>query len=193
MLPPELAYRFPTNGDFVIQTHFHPSGKVEHETSTIGIYLAKQPPTKEDVDRVRTRALTGIDLQLRNSESIGLTMSEWISKGDWRLLFLNRDRLRKVTPEDVLNATILADSSNTLAGAAELMVNPLLPNADRFYLFVGGNAVKPVIFQERRGVTAAALRDAEEGFFRKNWFFGVDARYNVGYGLLQYAVLTTLT
>ncbi len=25
---------------------------------------------------------------------IGLTMSEWVSKGDWRLLFLNRDRLR---------------------------------------------------------------------------------------------------
>ena len=28
-------------------------------------------------------------------------MSEWASMGDWRLLFLNRDRLRKVTPEDV--------------------------------------------------------------------------------------------
>jgi zinc protease len=63
--------------------------------------LAKEPPTKEDVDRVRTRMLTGIDLQLRNSESIGLTMSEWLSKGDWRLLFLERDRLRTVTPDDV--------------------------------------------------------------------------------------------
>ena len=63
--------------------------------------LATQPPTKEEVDRVRTRMLTGIDLQLRNSESIGLTMSEWVSKGDWRLLFLNRDRLRSVTPDDV--------------------------------------------------------------------------------------------
>jgi zinc protease len=63
--------------------------------------LAKEPPTKEDVDRVRTRLLTNIDLQLRNSESIGLTMSEWVSKGDWRLLFLSRDRLRAITPDDV--------------------------------------------------------------------------------------------
>jgi zinc protease len=63
--------------------------------------MAKEPPTKEDVDRIRTRLLTNIDLQLRNSESIGLTMSEWVSKGDWRLLFLHRDRLRAVTPDDV--------------------------------------------------------------------------------------------
>jgi zinc protease len=63
--------------------------------------MVKEPPTKEDVDRIRTRLLTNIDLQLRNSESIGLTMSEWVSKGDWRLLFLHRDRLRAVTPDDV--------------------------------------------------------------------------------------------
>lgn len=49
--------------------------------------LAKEPPTQEEVDRARTRLLTNIDLQLRNSEQIGLTMSEWISRGDWRLLF----------------------------------------------------------------------------------------------------------
>jgi zinc protease len=79
--------------------------------------FVKQPPTKEDVDRVRTQMLTGIDLQLRNSESIGLTMSEWISKGDWRLLFLNRDRLRKVTPDDVLRVakTYLKTSNRTMA------------------------------------------------------------------------------
>ena len=63
--------------------------------------LVKEPPSKDEVDRARTRLMSNIDLQLRNSEQIGLTMSEWVSKGDWRLLFLNRDRLRKVTPEDV--------------------------------------------------------------------------------------------
>ena len=47
LLPPELAWHFSTNSDFVIQTHFHPSGKVEHETSTIGIYFADQPPTRK--------------------------------------------------------------------------------------------------------------------------------------------------
>ena len=28
-------------------------------------------------------------------------MSEWESMGDWRLQFLFRDRIKKVTPEDV--------------------------------------------------------------------------------------------
>jgi cytochrome c553 len=46
-LPPELAWRFPTNGDLVLQTHFHPSGKIEHETSTVGIYFANKPPTRK--------------------------------------------------------------------------------------------------------------------------------------------------
>lgn len=79
--------------------------------------VAKEPPSKEEVDRARTRLLTNLDLQLRNSETIGLTMSEWISKGDWRLLFLNRDRLRKVTPEDVqrVASAYLKSSNLTLA------------------------------------------------------------------------------
>jgi len=63
--------------------------------------LVKEPPSMDEVDRARTKLLSSVDLQLRNSEQIGLTMSDWVSKGDWRLLFLNRDRLRKVTPADV--------------------------------------------------------------------------------------------
>ena len=47
MLPEELAYHFPTNSDIVLQTHFHPSGKIEHETSMVGIYFASKPPTRQ--------------------------------------------------------------------------------------------------------------------------------------------------
>ena len=32
---------------------------------------------------------------------MGLQLSEWIGMGDWRLLFLHRDRLRTVTADDV--------------------------------------------------------------------------------------------
>ncbi len=46
-LPPELAWHFPTNSDLVLQTHFHPNGKVEHESSSVGIYFADQPPTRK--------------------------------------------------------------------------------------------------------------------------------------------------
>ena len=63
--------------------------------------LIKEPPNKEEVDRARTRLLKNIDLELNNSGRVGLALSEWGSMGDWRLIFLNRDRIEKVTPEDV--------------------------------------------------------------------------------------------
>ena len=45
--------------------------------------------------------MKNIELPLNNSDQIGLTLSEFIGAGDWRLYFLHRDRLRKVTPEEV--------------------------------------------------------------------------------------------
>jgi hypothetical protein len=36
----------PKGSDLVLQTHFHPSGKVEREITTIGIHFAKKPPTR---------------------------------------------------------------------------------------------------------------------------------------------------
>ena len=62
---------------------------------------AKTPPTKEEVERARTSLLKNIELSLNDSNRVGLGMSEYVAQGDWRLFFLNRDRLRKVTPEDV--------------------------------------------------------------------------------------------
>jgi zinc protease len=58
-------------------------------------------PTKEEVERARAQILKNIELVLNNSDQVGLTLSEFIGAGDWRLFFLHRDRLRKVTPEEV--------------------------------------------------------------------------------------------
>jgi zinc protease len=63
--------------------------------------FAKTAPTKEEVDRAKTAMLKDIDLALNDANRVGLEMSEWIAQGDWRLYFLMRDRIRKVTPEDV--------------------------------------------------------------------------------------------
>ncbi len=62
---------------------------------------AKTPPTKEEVERARTSLLKDFELSLNDSNRVGLELSEYAAQGDWRLFFLNRDRLRKVTPEDV--------------------------------------------------------------------------------------------
>jgi zinc protease len=78
--------------------------------------VVSEPPSKEEVDRARTRLLKDVDQSLRDSDRVGLFLSEYIAKGDWRLLFLDRDRLRKVTPEDVqrVAAAYLKDSNRTI-------------------------------------------------------------------------------
>jgi zinc protease len=63
--------------------------------------LAKKPITEDEVERVRVAQLRRYDQVLANPAALGRTMSEWIAVGDWRLFFLHRDRLRKVTAADV--------------------------------------------------------------------------------------------
>ncbi len=76
----------------------------------------KTPPTKEEVDRAKTGLLKNIELSLNDPNRVGLEMSEWAAQGDWRLFFLTRDRLRKVTPEDVQRVaqTYLKQSNRTV-------------------------------------------------------------------------------
>ncbi len=78
--------------------------------------VAKEPPSKEEVDRAKTRLLKDIDLSLSDSDRVGLFMSEYLAQGDWRLLFLQRDRIKAVTPDDVkrVAAAYLKTSNQTL-------------------------------------------------------------------------------
>jgi zinc protease len=66
--------------------------------------VATNPPTKEEVERARAQLLKNVELSMNNSDQIGITLSEFIGAGDWRLFFLHRDRLRAVTPADVARA-----------------------------------------------------------------------------------------
>jgi zinc protease len=58
-------------------------------------------PTDEEVSRARDRILKGWEMAMRNSERAAIGLSEWSAMGDWRLLFLHRDRIQGVTAEDV--------------------------------------------------------------------------------------------
>ncbi|HSE39596.1 MAG TPA: insulinase family protein, partial [Acidobacteriota bacterium] len=69
-------------------------------TKTIEDYT-KTPTTQEEVDRARAALLKNIDLMLNSADRVGLELSEWIAMGDWRLFFLHREKLGKVTPKDV--------------------------------------------------------------------------------------------
>jgi len=78
--------------------------------------VVSEPPSREEVDRARATLLKNIDLQLNNSDQVGLRLSEWAAMGDWRLLFLNRDRIRKVSAADVqrVAAEYLKPSNRTI-------------------------------------------------------------------------------
>jgi zinc protease len=78
--------------------------------------MATKAPTQEEVDRARTALLKNIDLTLNSAERVGLELSEWMAQGDWRLYFLNRDQLKKVTPADVqrVAAAYLKPSNRTV-------------------------------------------------------------------------------
>jgi zinc protease len=63
--------------------------------------LGKEKIGDEEVERARTRLLNQRELLMKDANRVGTTLSEWVSKGDWRLFFLHRDRLEKVTAADV--------------------------------------------------------------------------------------------
>jgi hypothetical protein len=45
-LPSGLAFFVAKGSDLVLSTHFHPSGKIEREKSTVGLHFASAPPTQ---------------------------------------------------------------------------------------------------------------------------------------------------
>ncbi|MGD0000355.1 MAG: pitrilysin family protein [Bryobacteraceae bacterium] len=63
--------------------------------------IAKNPFTKEELERERTKWLKDFDLALNNTQEIALELSEWQAQGDWRLMFLHRDRVKAVTLEQI--------------------------------------------------------------------------------------------
>jgi zinc protease len=77
---------------------------------------ATTPVTAEEVARAKAALLKQIDLLLANSERVGFALSEWASMGDWRLIYLHRDRIEKVTPADVqrVAAAYLKPSNRTV-------------------------------------------------------------------------------
>jgi zinc protease len=78
--------------------------------------LAKTKITDEEVARFKARSKKQFKLRFANSARLGVALSESIAAGDWRLLFLNRDRVAQLTPADLQSAAAayLMASNRTL-------------------------------------------------------------------------------
>jgi zinc protease len=79
--------------------------------------LAANPPTKEEVERVKARMLKGYELAMADSETVGQFLSAYVGFGEWRVLFWELDGVKNVTPQDVQRvAAKYLKSSNRTTG-----------------------------------------------------------------------------
>ena len=63
--------------------------------------LAREPITAEELTRAKAKWAKGWEQSFTNPETVGIALSESVAQGDWRLFFLNRDRVRDVSLADV--------------------------------------------------------------------------------------------
>jgi len=63
--------------------------------------FAKTPPSEEEMERTRRNFANYVEKSLNDPQRVGVTLSEEVSLGDWRLLFHGRDKLPTITSQQV--------------------------------------------------------------------------------------------
>ncbi len=78
--------------------------------------VAEGGVTAAELARAQEGLLKDWEMAMLNSQRAAIGLSEWAAMGDWRLLFLHRDRLRAVTAEDVQRVarTYLVENNRTV-------------------------------------------------------------------------------
>ncbi|MFL6682155.1 MAG: M16 family metallopeptidase [Burkholderiaceae bacterium] len=78
--------------------------------------VKNEPITADELNRAKLQVEKSFDQILAEPQNLCLTLSEFIAGGDWRLLFLQRDRVAAVTLDQVnaVAATWLKPSNRTL-------------------------------------------------------------------------------
>ncbi|MBZ8138515.1 peptidase M16 [Rubrivivax gelatinosus] len=63
--------------------------------------LATEPITAEELERARTQWLNAWEQGFTDPQAVGVELSDAIARGDWRLFFVDRDQIQKLTLDDV--------------------------------------------------------------------------------------------
>ena len=109
-----------------------------------------------------------------------------------QMVFVCPPALEKVMKE-VLNSTLISNTSNVQRGMGDLIVSPRLTatDANDWYAFVTDDTRKPLIFQERQALEADVTAEGSELWKRKRKAeFGISGRYACGAGFWQSAIKT---
>lgn len=85
-------------------------------------------------------------------------------------------------PDPLIGATQEL-AANVLKGMFRLVVSLYLLNPANWYLLDTTRAVRPIVLQMRQDFEFMSLEgDTETGFLRDQYYYGIRARYNAGYG-----------
>lgn len=114
-LDDQFALPLPKGSDLVLQTHFHPSGKIEHEKTKVGIYFAKGEPQ---------RLIREFQIPPNFGSHTGLT----IAPGDAN--YTMQDHL--IVPHDLELVTVWAHAHQI---GRSMKANATLPNGKKIPLF----------------------------------------------------------
>jgi zinc protease len=159
--------------------------------------LAKSPITDEEVNRSRQRFAKYNEQLLASSDRLAVQLSEWAGAGDWRLFFLHRDRVEKVTAADVnrVAAKYLTRNNRTVGvyyptAKAERASIPERPNVAKLIEGYKGRAAlatgeafdpTPAVIEQR--VARGELGTIKTAFLpKKTRGEMVEVRLNLRYG-----------
>jgi zinc protease len=78
--------------------------------------IVKEPPTREEVERARNTIVQRMDREFTNSQTLAMSMTDMAAAGDWRLLFMNYEEIKRASVDDVVRVakTYFKDSNRTV-------------------------------------------------------------------------------
>jgi zinc protease len=110
--------------------------------------FAKEPITQAELDRAKQQLLKNIDLTMNNTANLTIGLTEALAAGDWRLFFINRDRIEKLDLASVQAAanTYFKTTNRTLGrfvptDVADRSAIPATPNITALVTDYKGRAV----------------------------------------------------
>ncbi|NWF83158.1 MAG: insulinase family protein [Bryobacteraceae bacterium] len=114
-----FTFQLKEPGVLLVMAQVRQEGDLEDARKTLLATIDEiktRPFTQEELDRVKTAWQKNFDLTFNDSQRIALGLSEWHAMGDWRMLFLYRDRVKDVKLAEVQKAAekYLIESNRTV-------------------------------------------------------------------------------